>query len=59
MLRRIVITGRVGYSLSSFQLGLYIEGYGCKGLGHHGIEIALECGFIEFILCIGVKYQEG
>lgn len=58
MIKRLVITGQVGHSIDSFQLGLYIERYGCRGLGHHGIEFALEFGFVEFILCVGVRYNE-
>lgn len=56
MLRGLIISGTTNFGLEAFWLGLHIEQYGCQGIGQHGLKIALELGFVEFMLCIGKKY---
>lgn len=40
-------------------LGLNLEKYGCRGLGHHGLKFCIELIFIELMLCVGRRYEEG
>jgi len=57
MFEGLVIKPAVNWGLFPIWVGINIEAYGCEGLGHHGLKFSLELAFIEFMLCVGKRYE--